>query len=97
MKNISRCRERIEGWLGRKRNYTCQECKVKFQTDTLSPLPIIDRVCPSCKSRTYIYTFTDKQTGEDKQIRASNAELATLRAWKINPNLTFKLPYKPLA
>lgn len=94
MKNISRRREKIEGWNGRKRNYTCRECGVKFQVDTLAPLSVIDRVCPNCKSRTYIYTFTDKQTGEDKQIRASNAELAILRAWKINPNLTFKLPDK---
>ncbi len=92
MKNTSRCREKIEGWNGRKRNYICRECGVTFQVDTLASLPIIDRVCPDCKSRTCIYTFTDKQTEEDKEIRAPDVELATLRAWKINPNLTFKLP-----
>lgn len=91
MINTSRCREKTEGWLGRRRNFICSECHQKFQTDTLNPLPEIDRVCFTCRVRTYVYTFTNTKTGRDKQVRASNVELATLRAWRISPNLTFKI------
>jgi len=92
MINTSRCREKTEGWLGRRREYQCHECHARFQVDTLNPLPKIDRVCPDCRRRTQVYIFTDKRTGKDKQVRASNTELATLRAWNINRNLTFKIP-----
>lgn len=92
MQNTSRCREKTEGWLGRRRTYTCTECSAKFQTDTLNPLPEIDRVCPDCKQHTYVFTFTNLKTGKDKQVRAYSAELATLRAWQIDPNFTFKVP-----
>lgn len=40
----------------------------------------------------YSYTFINKVTGEEIQVRASDAELATLKAWQINQNLTFKIP-----
>lgn len=92
MINTSRCRQKAEGWLGRRKTYTCTECREQFQADTLNPLPEIDRVCPYCKKNTYAYTFTNVKTGKDKQVRASDAELATLRAWQISPNLTFKVP-----
>ncbi len=49
MRDYSRCREKVEGWLGRKRWYKCRECGRKFQVDTLGPLPISDRVCPLCR------------------------------------------------
>lgn len=88
----TRCREYREGWTGRRRNYFCRECGHTFQSDTSSSLQEIDRVCPDCRSHTAVYTFTNKRTGKDTQVRASNAELATLRAWQINKNLTFKIP-----
>lgn len=91
MITTTRSRECKEGWGGRRRNYICIECHTKFQVDTLSPLPQIERVCPNCRERTYIYTFTNTRTGRDKQIRASDVELATLRAWGISPHLTFKI------
>ncbi len=92
MKNISRCREKMEGSLGRRRTYTCRECNARFQEDRLSPLPVLDRVCPMCRINTNVYTFTNQGVGKDSQVRASNVEIATLRAWEINPNLTFKIP-----
>ena len=88
----TKCREYREGWVGRRRKYICRECHTKFQADTLKPLPEIDRVCFYCRIRTSVYTFVDKVTGKETQIRASHGELASLRAWKINPNLTFKIP-----
>lgn len=92
MINTSRCREKTEGWIGRRRTYKCRSCRIKFQVDTLYPLPIEDRYCNSCKRPESLYVFIDKQTEEETAIRASDAELATLRAWKINLNLTFKIP-----
>lgn len=96
MQNQSRCREKVEGWTGRRRSYTCRECNISFQIDTLKSLPEIDRVCPDCRERTSVYTFVDKQTGKDVLIRAGDAELATLRAWRRNPKLTFKVPQDEL-
>lgn len=88
----TRNREYREGWLGRRRTYQCRECGIKFQTDILNPLPEIDRVCPDCRKRTMVFTFVNKNTGKEKQVRAGDVELATLKAWKINCNLTFKVP-----
>jgi len=85
-------REYKEGCLGRRRSYSCRECGIKFQVDTLGSLPEIERACPKCRERTYVYTFINKKTGRDLQVRASDVELATLRAFKINRNLTFKIP-----
>ena len=92
MINTSRCRQKVEGWRGRKRTYQCIECYKEFQVDTLNPLPVNMRVCPNCLAHTALYTFIDKRTGKEKEVRASSAELATARAWEINPNLTFKVP-----
>lgn len=92
MKDQSRCREKIEGSTGRRRTYTCIECHLKFQEDRLSPLLEFDRICSICRINTHFYTFTNKRTGKDTQVRASNVELATLRAQAISHNLTFKLP-----
>ncbi len=91
MDRPTRRREYKEGWLGRKRTYHCTECNSKFQVDTLNALPKIDRVCPSCRIITTVFTFVDNK---DKEvlIRASNSELATLRAWGKNCPLTFKAP-----
>lgn len=96
MNDTSRCREKTEGWKGRRRNYRCRECGVKFQANTLSALPEIDRVCPNCRIMTQVYTFEDKQTGKKWQTRTGDIELATLRAWKINPNYTLKLSQKTM-
>ncbi len=92
MKNLSHCREKAEGSIGRRRTYSCTECQNNFQEDRLNPLPDIDKVCPKCRINTYVYTFINKRTGKDTQVRASNVELATLRAWDISSNLTFKIP-----
>lgn len=92
MINTSRCREKDEGWLGRRRTYTCPKCKARFQEDETTLLPNIDRFCPDCKKNTYIYTFINKRTGKDTQIRATDSEMATLKAWRISSNLTFKVP-----
>jgi len=85
-------REYREGSIGRRRTYSCTECHVKFQENRLISLPDIDKVCPKCRINTHVYTFTNKRTGIDKQVRASSVELATLRAWGISRNLTFKIP-----
>ncbi len=37
------------------------------------------------------YPFVDKNNGETIKIKAGDAILATLRAWKINPNLTYDI------
>ncbi len=50
MKNYSQCREKVEGWIGRRRTYRCRQCRVKFQVDTLNPLPKDKRICPTCTS-----------------------------------------------
>lgn len=92
MKNLSRCREKKEGSTGRRRTYSCTECQIKFQDDRLTPLPEVDRVCSYCRTITYVYTFTNKRTGKDTQVRARTAEAATMKAWRISPNLTFKIP-----
>lgn len=87
----TRSRAYREGWQGRRRCYHCRECGVKFQADILSPLSEIDKVCPECRNHTTVFTFVDKITGEEQLVRASDSELATLRAWNLNPNLTFKV------
>lgn len=92
MINASKCKEKMEGRTGRRRTYKCIECQTKFQVDTLEPLPKQDRLCNYCRIHTSLYTFVDKKTGKERQIRASNTELATLRAWAINPSLTLKIP-----
>jgi len=51
MRATTRCREYREGWLGRKRNYICRQCGVKFQVDTLGPLKEEQRVCPDCRAK----------------------------------------------
>ncbi len=40
-------------------------------------------------TREYVFTFVDKITGKKCVVRASDSELATLRAWAKNRNLTF--------
>lgn len=92
MQNLSRCKEKVGGNLGRRRTYHCSECNADIQVDTLHPLPKIDRVCSECSLSTGVYIFVNNRSGKEQQIRAHNAELATLRAWKISPNLTFKVP-----
>lgn len=87
----TRCREYKEASVGRRRSYRCRECGLKFQEERLTPLPKSERICHHCTNG-YSYTFTDKITGKDRTVKASDSELATLRAWKINPNLTFKIP-----
>ncbi len=37
------------------------------------------------------YPFLNKLTGEKQIVMAIDPQLATLRAWKINPNLTFDI------
>jgi len=90
MQTETRSRSFREGRQGRRRTYKCRECDNKFQVDTLNPLPISERFCPPCLKNTIPFTFINKLTGKEYIIRAGDAELATLRAWQINPNLTFK-------
>ncbi len=47
MKDTSRCREKVEGWTGRRRNYICRRCGEKFQHDG-GRLPKGGGFCPSC-------------------------------------------------
>ena len=91
MQNTSRCREKVEGWRGRRRTYKCMECQTKLHVDTLNPLPKDNRLCDYCQRHTFLYTFVNKKTGKERQVRASSVELATLRAWDINSNLTIKM------
>ncbi len=95
MQDQSQCRERTEGWIGRRRTYICRECHNKFRVDRVTPLPQKERICLDCKEG-HNYVFTDRQTNQETHIKASDAELATLRAWKANPNLTFKIPQPKL-
>ena len=90
MNPTTRTREYTGAWLGRRRSYHCTECNEKFRVDTLNSLALIDRVCPGCRIRTTVYTFVD-QKGKEVLIRASDSELATLRAWDKNRHLTFKI------
>ena len=90
MQNLSRCKEKISGQIGRRRTYTCTECHLEFQEELMNPLPEKGRICRHCRYG-YSYTFTDKETGQDIVVKATDSELATMRAWKINPNLTFKM------
>ncbi len=92
MINYSQCKEKMNGSLGRWRTYHCTECRQEITVETLNPLPKIEQCCSNCKSNTGIYTFINKRSSKELQIRASNAELATLRAFAISPNLTFKIP-----
>ncbi len=89
----SRSRQCREGWLGRRRTYKCRQCGAKIHVDTLHPLPVKERICNSCKYE-HPYIFVDKNTGEEQVVRAYDVELAALRAWEINPNLTFKVVTK---
>jgi hypothetical protein len=36
------------GWLGRRRNYTCRKCGMKFQADVRYPVPEKARFCYPC-------------------------------------------------
>lgn len=85
----TRAREKVEGFIGRRRTYKCTECHQKFQVQTLNPLSEINRVCPKCKRLTNIYNFEDQATGKIIRVRAGDVELATMRAWRIKPNLVF--------
>ena len=90
MLKSSRCRETKDGWRGRRRTYICRICGQKLQVDTLNPLPEKERTCHLCKSPgKYPFPFIDKVTKENQIVHASNAELATLKAYELNPNLTF--------
>ncbi len=44
---------------------------------------------PTTNGYEYSWPFIDKVTGEKVIVKASDVELATLRAWAKNPNLTF--------
>ena len=61
----TRCREYVEGWLGRKRTYRCRTkgCGNKFQVDTRDPLPIKDRVCPECRDNARVAIMVANSQG----------------------------------
>lgn len=48
MKNTSRCREKMEGQIGRWRTYRCQECHDEFSRFLVRPLPAKARICNQC-------------------------------------------------
>jgi len=82
MINTSRCREKIEGWRGRRRNYKCRNCGQKFQVDALNPLPENDRICSTCRKLTgETYRFKSLSGGNRVIVKAHNAEMATLRVF----------------
>lgn len=47
MHNYSRCKEKMRGELGRKRNYKCRGCGSQFQHDG-GQLPERARLCSEC-------------------------------------------------
>jgi len=49
MHDTSRCREKTEGKISRRRTYKCRKCGEKFQEDRLKPLPEAHRICPACQ------------------------------------------------
>lgn len=75
-----------------KRTYPCSECHKPIEIKSLLPPPEIDRICDDCIRNTNIYIFVDRDTGKEVPVRAGDVELASLRAWKINLNLKFKIP-----
>jgi len=57
-------REYREGWTGRRRNYKCRKCGIKFQHDG-QQLPEDSRICPPCWEINKINREnTDNDTGE---------------------------------
>lgn len=75
-----------------KRVYECSECHKNFEARTVMPLPKNKRVCQECVRTVPVFKFVDRVTGKTLSVRAGDVELATLRAWAINPNLTFNVP-----
>lgn len=72
------------------RTYECTECHNNFQKKSILPLPRNKRICQECLRTVPVFKFIDKITGKTVPVRAGDVELATLRAWRISPNLTFK-------
>ncbi|MBA7585413.1 hypothetical protein ES708_27392 [subsurface metagenome] len=59
MQNYSRCREKIEGWRGRRRWYKCRQCDTPFRVDTLEPLPEAERICSVCRGKVKEHKIID--------------------------------------
>lgn len=60
MKNYSRCREKMEGRVGRWRRYMCQSCDKLFDRFLLRPLPKGARFCDECLKRPEIRSQYDE-------------------------------------
>ena len=51
MKNYSRCREKMEGRIGRYRTYKCRSCGNRFRLFLVEPLTRRYRICPVCREK----------------------------------------------
>ena len=49
MSQTTRCREYMEGRIGRHRWYVCRTCRIKFKVFTRQPVPEKERLCNKCK------------------------------------------------
>lgn len=45
----SRCRAVREGKISRRRTYMCRKCGEGFRVDTMAPVPVKERICPTCE------------------------------------------------
>lgn len=77
MKNYSRGREKIEGWLGRRRIYKCRQCGNKFQVDTLEPLPKLYRICPQCRDNNHVAIMVANRQGDWSSFKKGGDAVAT--------------------
>jgi len=59
----TRCRTYREGWQGRRRTYSCRQCSLKFQVDTLNSLPEKERICTECKSNNRVAIMVANSQG----------------------------------
>ncbi len=87
----TRSRAYREGKASRRRTIRCRNCNKKVKFDTVGTVREDEKYCPTCRILLHlsVYKFTNKNNpaGEITYITAPDFELATLRAWKINPDL----------
>jgi len=48
LRPTTRCREYVEGRIGRYRWYVCRKCRIKFKVFTRQPVPEKERLCNEC-------------------------------------------------
>lgn len=79
----TRSRAYREDWCGRRRNYKCRKCGVKFQRDTSRPVPPGARICASClkipenmQEYNAAYDNQDEQNGLKPTSSAENVPVS---------------------